>query len=254
MGGVMIPRPLFMPGSDGEEKQEVRIRMESSEVKDGQGWKPGDVLVGETVKDGDFLESKEADDYFFETEITDPVFERIKGRSFKEDCTVPREKLRYLRVLHWGPKGTTVGELVCDKSVSQALLAVFKELYEEKYPIEKVRLIDEYDADDEASMADNNSSCFNFRKVPGKDKLSLHSLGLAVDINPFYNPYVRTNKEGVLCCSPEGSRPYMDRGRKFPYKIEEGDPCVRIFARHGFLGGGDWTSSKDYQHFSTTGG
>ena len=104
--------------------------MESSEVKDGQVWKPGDVLVGETVKDGDFLESKEADDYFFETEITDPVFERIKGRSFKEDCTVPRETLRYLRVLHWGPNGTTVGELVCDKSVSQALLAVFKELYE----------------------------------------------------------------------------------------------------------------------------
>ena len=228
--------------------------MDYAENKVGHRQRPEDVLPGEEVQDGAFLEPGEASAYFFETEITDSIFDRIKGNSFKEDCTVPRETLRYLRILHWGPGGTTAGELICDKSVSRALLDVFKELYEEKYPIEKVRLIDEYGADDEASMADNNSSCFNFRKVPGKDKLSLHSLGLAVDINPFYNPYVRTNADGVLCCSPEGSQPYMDRGKAFLYKIEADDACVRIFARHGFLWGGDWTTCKDYQHFSTTGG
>ena len=222
--------------------------------KKKEGWALAAVLPGETVGDGAFLKQEEAAAYFYETEITDEVFRRINGKSFKKDCTVPQDSLRYLRILHWGPKGTTAGEMICDKSVSQALLAVFKELYEEQYLIEKVRLIDEYGADDEASMAANNSSCFNFRKVPGKDKLSLHSLGLAVDINPFYNPYVRTGEGGTLFCSPEGSQPYMDRDKEFLYKIEKEDACVRIFAKHGFLWGGDWTTCKDYQHFSTTGG
>ena len=80
-----------------------------------------------------------------------------------------------------------------------------------------MRLIDDYDGDDERSMADNNSTCFNFRRVPGKEKLSHHSLGIAVDINPFYNPYVRTDKEGRVLCSPEGSQPYGDREKDFIY-------------------------------------
>ncbi len=208
---------------------------------------------GEQAAGGAFL-GEEGRKYFYESAITDEIFQRIWKKSFKEDCTVPRESLRYLRLLHWGPKGTTVGELICDKSVSQALLEVFWELYQEKYPIEKVLLIDEYGGDDEASMAANNSSCFNFRKVPGKEKLSLHSLGVAVDINPLYNPYVRTDAQGKLCCSPEGSGVYSDRTKEFPYKIQAGDACVRIFEKYGFLWGGDWTTCKDYQHFSTTGG
>lgn len=210
--------------------------------------------AGMTVELGHLPGGRQIQEYFFETEIWDGLFERMKGKSFKEDCSVPREALRYIRVLHWGKSGLTVGEMVCDKSVSQALLQIFKELFEKRYPIEKMLLIDEFDADDERSMAANNSSCFNFRRVPGKEKLSLHSLGIAVDINPLYNPYVRVNPEGVTLCSPEGSQPYMDRKAEFPYKIEEEDDCVATFEKYGFQWGGDWTTCKDYQHFSTTGG
>ncbi len=212
-------------------------------------YKAGDIIA---LKN---LESEEnADKFFFEDQIRDELYQRMKGKSFKKDCTVPREELRYLRVLHWGKEGPTVGEMVCHQSVSQSLLEIFRELFREKYPIERMRLIDDYDADDERSMADNNSSCFNFRRVPGKEKLSCHSLGIAVDINPFYNPYIRTGKEGKILCSPEGSEPYGDRESEFLYKIEEGDICVRAFANHGFQWGGNWTTCKDYQHFSTTGG
>ena len=202
-------------------------------------------------KAGDVMDPNnlETERFFFESPIRDELFERMWGKSFKEDCTIPKEDLRYLRVLHWGKEGPVVGEMVCHKSVSQSLLEIFKELFREKYPIERMRLIDDYDGDDERSMADNNSTCFNFRRVPGKEKLSHHSLGIAVDINPFYNPYVRTDKEGRVLCSPEGSQPYGDREKDFIYKIEEGDICVRTFAKYGFQWGGDWTTCKDYQHF-----
>ena len=210
--------------------------------------------AGMTVDPAKVQTEEERKAFFFETEIWDGLFERMKGKSFKEDCTIPRETLRYIRVLHWGKQGTTVGEMVCDQSISQALLEIFKELYDKKYPIERMQLIDDFDADDETSMAANNSSCFNFRRVPGKNKLSHHSLGIAVDINPIYNPYVRVNQEGQVLCSPKGSQPYMDREAEFLYKIEAGDDCVKAFEKQGFQWGGDWTTCKDYQHFSTTGG
>lgn len=212
-------------------------------------YKAGDVIAQKSIGT-----EEELNRFFFESPLWDEVFWRMEGKSFKEDCTIPREDLRYLRVLHWGKEGATVGEMVCHRSVSRSLLEIFKELFREKYPIERMRLIDDYDGDDERSMAANNSSCFNFRRVPGKEKLSHHSLGIAVDINPFYNPYVRRDKEGSLICSPEGSQPYGDREKDFIYKIEEGDICVRTFVRYGFQWGGDWTTCKDYQHFSTTGG
>lgn len=212
-------------------------------------YKAGDVIALKSLGT-----KEETARFFFESRIRDELFQRMKGKSFKKDCTVPREDLRYLRVLHWGKEGPTVGEMVCHESVSRPLLEIFMELFQEKYPIERMRLIDDYDADDERSMAANNSSCFNFRRVPGKEKLSHHSLGIAVDINPFYNPYVRTDKEGAILCSPEGSEPYGDREKDFIYKIEKGDICVRTFAKYGFQWGGDWTTCKDYQHFSTTGG
>lgn len=109
-------------------------------------------------------------------------------------------------------------------------------------------LIDEYDAQDGPSMRANNSSAFNFRFVAGTGVLSSHSRGMAVDINPLYNPYVKTNG-GRTVVDPAEAAPYADRTRDFPYKIAEDDPCCREFLRHGFTWGGHWKSLKDYQHF-----
>ena len=97
-------------------------------------------------------------------------------------------------------------------------------------------------------MADNNTSCFNFRRVYGKEKLSNHSYGKAIDINPLYNPYIKT-VEGRLNCEPANAWEYTDRQKEFDYKIDHEDPCYQIFTQHGFSWGGDWTDRKDYQHF-----
>ena len=79
--------------------------------------------------------------------IPDDIFAKMQGKSFKDNCTVPREDLRYLKVLHVGFDGKThTGELVVNRLIADAVLDIFKQLYEVGYEIEKIRLIDEYDA------------------------------------------------------------------------------------------------------------
>lgn len=181
--------------------------------------------------------------------IDDALFERMKGRSYGDGCTLPITDLVCLNVLHVNLEGDTCqGTMVCNKAISEDLLDIFEELFKAHYPIERIVLIDEYDADDELSMEDNNSSCFNYRPVPGTTRLSKHSQGMAVDINPLYNPYVKTTggKTSVL---PKNATPYTDRTKQYPYKITRDDICCRLFLAHGFRWGGNWRTMKDYQHF-----
>jgi len=177
--------------------------------------------------------------------ISDALFQRIWEKSYKRDCTVPRSELRYLQVAHYNGEGKAVqGEIVCNKAIANDLIQIFKELYQNKYPIERMQLIDDYDADDERSMEANNTSCFNFRFIAGSTKLSNHSRGMAIDINPLYNPYVRGQR-----VQPKQGRPYADRSRRFDYKIERGDLLWCLFTEHGFRWGGSWRTLKDWQHF-----
>lgn len=182
--------------------------------------------------------------------ISDKVFARMRGKSYKENCTVPRSSLRYLKVLHYTLDGKIkLGEMVCNKAIAADLIDIFRKLYEAKYPIEKMVLVDDYGANDELSMEDNNTSCFNYRRVSGSKKLSNHSKGLAVDVNALYNPYVKTRADGTTHVEPKGGRPYTDRNKAFAYKIDRSDLCYRLFKQHGFKWGGDWKRTKDYQHF-----
>lgn len=165
---------------------------------------------------------------------------------------VSYEELRYLNVLYYDFEGNIQeGELICNLTIAEDLKEIFYQLYENQYPIEKIKLIDEYDGDDTLSMLDNNTSCFNYRVVDGSTSLSKHALGCAIDINPYYNPYVVFNKNGSgqTYISPEGSEKYADRSQDFPYKIDENDLCYQLFKKHGFTWGGDWRTCKDYQHF-----
>lgn len=188
-------------------------------------------------------------DGFYYEPLTDEIKTRIYGLSYKEDCTVPYEELRYVRVLYYNFDGQTdEGEIICNRKIAQDLVEIFYELYQNNYPIEKIRLVDEYQADDDLSCADNNSSSFNFRVIAGSKKLSKHALGMAIDINPFYNPYI-TYPNGVERISPAGSEPYADRSADLPHMIQKGDLCYNLFIAHGFTWGGEWRSVKDYQHF-----
>lgn len=186
---------------------------------------------------------------FSSAEIDEQTFRRMYGKSFKENCTLPRGDLRYLKVLHYDLGGSiTLGEMVCNKAIAGDLLEIFRTLYEARYPIERMVLIDRYDADDERSMRDNNSSSFNFRFISGTQRISKHGKGMAVDINPLYNPCVQS-RTGETVIEPATGAPYADRTKEFPCKIDENDLCYKEFTRRGFEWGGHWTSLKDYQHF-----
>lgn len=190
---------------------------------------------------------------FYYEPLTDLVKDRITGISYPESgCTVPYEDLSYVGLLYYDFEGQSQnGELICNKAIAQDMVEIFYELYRNEYQIERVRLIDEYGGDDTASMADNNTSCFNYRVVDGTTNLSKHAYGLAIDVNPFYNPYVVFNKngDGETYISPPGSEVYADRSQDFAYKIDASDLCYRLFTEHGFTWGGNWNSTKDYQHF-----
>lgn len=211
-------------------------------------------------------------DGFFYQPLTDNVIARITGISYPitqtlapvlsfeavnvvpddEVLAVHYEDLRYLNVLYYDFEGQVqTGELICNKGIAQDLVEIFYELYLNEYQIEKIRLIEAYGGDDTASMLDNNTSCFNYRVVDGTNNLSKHALGCAIDVNPFYNPYVVFNRNGSgeTYISPAGSEKYADRTQNFPYKIDETDLCYKLFIAHGFTWGGNWNSSKDYQHF-----
>lgn len=185
-------------------------------------------------------------EYFSASPITPEIDARIRGVSYPDDCPVPLSSLRYLTVLHIGFDGLThVGEMIVHEQIAEVILDIFYRLYLARYPIEKIRLIDDYQADDEASMADNNTSAFCCRTISETDILSVHSYGLAVDINPLYNPYIR----GELI-SP-ASAPYDPKNKTVnsPYFMTEGDYCVQLFLSYGFTWGGMWDSPVDYQHF-----
>ena len=187
---------------------------------------------------------------FSQQQIPDRVFARMQGKSFPVGCKVSRNDLRYLRIKHYDLQGKVhEGELVCNKRIAADLIDIFKELYRQKYPIERMRLIDDYDADDEKSMQANNTSCFCYRRVEGYNKLSNHSMGMAVDINPLYNPLYKRYSNGKELVQPSNAKRYCDRKASFNYKIVKGDLLYRLFVNHGFEWGGDWHSKKDYQHF-----
>ena len=196
---------------------------------------------------------------FTSSPISEAVKIRITGISYPDltstasttyKSKVPSyDDLRYLTLKYKnGDDKDCIGEMICNKAIANDLLEIFSELYDNDYRIDKIRLIDDYSGNDDASVTDNNTSCFNFRTVEGKKKLSNHSLGLAVDINPLYNPYI-TYKKGIPSIKLPCCVPYADRTASYPYKITTDDLAYKLFIQHGFTWGGNWKSCKDYQHF-----
>lgn len=187
---------------------------------------------------------------FTSVEIPDSIWHRMQGRSYPQGCEVPRSDLRYLELSYVDFEGHEhLGQMVCNRHIADDLLYIFRRLYEARYPIASMRLIDDYGADDARSMAANNTSCFCYRRVAGSTALSKHSRGMAVDVNPLYNPCVYVRSGRVL--PPEGKAYAHDRDRckDIPGKIDTADLCYRLFVSRGFRWGGAWRTLKDYQHF-----
>lgn len=192
---------------------------------------------------------------------SDPVFSLTVARidagtrarmrySWRRGCPVPLADLRLLALDHWGYDGRVHrGELVVHQDAVSAVSAVMRRLFAARFPIERMRLIDEYGGSDDRSMAANNTSAFNCRSVEARPGVwSQHAYGRAIDINPLVNPYVMRGRVDP----PEGQR-YADRSVRAKGLIRSGDVVVRAFSAVGWPWGGYWRSGKDYQHFSSTG-
>lgn len=212
----------------------------------------GAPVSGEKASPGQVLYK----DGFSYEPLSEEVILRIAGLSYPRDSitnpakdVIPLQDLRYVKIRYLDFDGKTQnGELICNQKIAQDLVEIFSELYDRQYPLASVRLVDDFGGDDLASMEADNTSCFNFREVTASGgrshKLSLHAYGLAVDLNPLYNPYVKKGK--IL---PQSAKPYANRKNANPYRIDHEDLAYQLFTSHGFTWGGDWKSLKDYQHF-----
>lgn len=224
--------------------------MATTQRQDGDGlsalraWRAGSTVTASDVQKFGIEKC------FAAEEIPDKVWQRMQGKSYTPNPHISRSNLRHVRVLHWDTdQQIHIGEMVCNKRIAKDLVDIFRQLYNAHYPIQRMVLPDEYDADDERQMRDNNTSCFCYRKVAGSKLLSKHALGLAVDLNSLYNPCVKHYKNGRVFIQPSTAAKYCDRKADFPYKIDHNDLAFKLFKQHGFTWGGDWKSTKDYQHF-----
>ena len=174
----------------------------------------------------------------------------MTGVSWHRGCPVGLNDLRLLRVDHWGFDGEVHrGRLVVHRDSARPMLRVMRDLFDLRFPIRRMRLVDAYGADDHRSMAADDTSASNCRFVAGTSRWSEHAYGHAIDVNPVENPYVTS---GGHVSPPAGAR-YADRSRPVPGLIHRKGPVVAAFARNGWEWGGNWSWPKDYQHFSVGG-
>ena len=175
--------------------------------------------------------------------------DKMRGVSWHRGCPVALRDLRLLRMPYWGFDGEVHrGRLVVRDRQADRVLKAFARMYDARFPIRRMKLIEAYDGSDSASMRANNTSAFNCRTVPGTSNWSEHAYGRAIDLNPVQNPYVRGDT-----VQPRAGEAYVDRSDVRKGMIVRAGPVVRAFAAVGWEWGGDWQSAKDYQHFSRTG-
>jgi len=169
--------------------------------------------------------------------------------SWHRGCPAGIDNLRLVTVTHWGFDGRVhQGRLVVGRAYTSAVVSALRSLFAARFPIRRMRPIDAYAANDRRSMAADNTSAFNCRRVAGSTRWSEHAYGRAIDINPRENPSVENGR-----VYPRNGAAYADRSRHAKGMIHAGDAVVRAFAAEGWGWGGSWNSPKDYQHFSATG-
>lgn len=194
---------------------------------------------------------------FYYEPVSDSLRRYMTGVSYlpeqeeqKDTAPAGFEDLRYVHIWHYDFSGTPKeGELICNEYIAQDLVEIFYELYRNEYQLEKVLLVDEYDGNADAAREDNNSFCFYSASSETDSSFSKHNSGLALDINPCYNPHIAYESDGSKTVTPASAADYADRTTSFPYKIDEDDLCYKLFVRHGFTWGGNRNSDKAYQHF-----
>ena len=177
--------------------------------------------------------------------LPEHIIQLITGVTFHETTPFGYDYLAYLTVTHVNFDGESIlGRLIVAADIAYEVLDIFREIYEGGFPIHSIKLIDYFGASDYLSMAANNSHAFNFRYIAGTSIVSRHGFGVAIDINPVQNPYIRG--ETVW---PAAGAAYLDRSYIRPGMIVPGDVVYNAFISRGWTWGGHWTLPRDYHHF-----
>jgi hypothetical protein len=178
--------------------------------------------------------------------VATPVTAAQLGKSWHEGCPVGPAQLSLLTLRYIGfDQRPHFGELIVDKDVAAEVAGAFGDLYQRRFPVERMKNVAEYGADDDLSMADDNTSAFNCRAITGGVGWSNHSYGRAIDVNPQINPYI----SGSGTVYPPNGAPYVSRTPGQTGMIYAQDPTVQAFEQRGWDWGGYWDSPIDYQHF-----
>ncbi len=163
------------------------------------------------------------------------------------DCPVSLNELALLSLSYWGfDHKTHTGTLIINKRLAQETVNIFRELYAEQFPIERMETMDTFRGDSHAAMAANNTSGFNCQiSTQNPQTYSLQSHGYALNINTLINPQVR----GDQVLPPKGGA-YLDRSKPVPGMIVKGDKVYQIFSKYGWTWGGVGNNPIDYSYFA----
>lgn len=189
--------------------------------------------------------------------IPDAVWTEMQGKSFNpavKGCA-GRDELRLLVLPYRDYEGKTQqGRMIVHRDVAEVVQSVFLQLYaDNSFAIAKMELIDAFGGDDDASMAANNTSGYNCRAAAGSARLSSHARGIAIDVNPRTNPFVRKGTTSPPAGEDLDTPEEREAHASAPGLISATSAITKAFAAKGWTWGGTWKSSKDYQHFSADG-
>lgn len=170
----------------------------------------------------------------------------MRHYTWNPTCPVSLQDLSEVKLTYWGfDHKAHQGLLIVNKELAHEVVEIFKQIYQRRFPIQRMELMDIFKGNDEAAMNANNTSAFNCRFVVGKPNVfSQHSYGRAIDINTLINPYV--NGKTI---HPAAGVKFLDRNKKTPGKIIKNDFVCKLFKKYGWTWGGDWKNLQDYQHF-----
>lgn len=175
--------------------------------------------------------------------------EVVRRSTWRPECPVTVEELRYVTMTFWGFEGEPhTGEMIVHASAARDIVSVFRRMYRARFPVEEMRVRRAGEIDAPPTGDGNNTESFDCRNATGGSAWSNHAYGLAVDINPFHNPY--RNDDLII---PELAEAYVDRTWERPGMILPGDVVTQSFADIGWGWAGTWTTLDDWQHFSHNG-
>ncbi len=179
--------------------------------------------------------------------IPENIRKEMSGKTWTKECPVSLDQLSYLQVTYWGfDNKPHTGELIVNKAIAEDTVKVFEELFDIKFPIESMKLPSYLMNHPNDSTEKNNSSAFCYRKdTQSPEKNSIHSYGLAIDLNPFYNPAIVAKGK----TEPEGADKYLNRKLNHIGMIHKGDKVFQIMTNHGWAWGQFFRQGVDSMHF-----